>query len=91
MAKRVLILCGDYVEDYEVLPSLIIGFLGESSNFDQITTLTTDHSFLQVMVPFQALQAYGVVVDAVCPGKKAGEVCRTAVHQLSRHQVIIDL
>ncbi|XP_074571269.1 protein DJ-1 homolog D [Curcuma longa] len=56
MAKRVLILCGDYVEDYEV------------------------------MVPFQALQAYGVVVDAVCPGKKAGEVCRTAVHQLSRHQ-----
>ncbi|GMH07837.1 hypothetical protein Nepgr_009677 [Nepenthes gracilis] len=54
--KRVLVLCGDYMEDYEV------------------------------MVPFQALQAYGVSVDAVCPGKKAGEICRTAVHQNSGHQ-----
>ncbi|KAK0590283.1 hypothetical protein LWI29_024920 [Acer saccharum] len=33
------------------------------------------------MVPFQALQAYGVGVDAVCPGKKAGDVCRTAIQQ----------
>lgn len=39
------------------------------------------------MVPFQALQAFGVSVDAVCPGKKAGEVCCTAVHQLSVYQV----
>ncbi|CAM8906131.1 unnamed protein product [Rhodiola kirilowii] len=54
--KSVLILCGDYMEDYEV------------------------------MVPFQALQAYGVTVHAVCPGKKSGDVCRTAVHQLSQHQ-----
>ncbi|XP_060192873.1 protein DJ-1 homolog D [Lycium barbarum] len=54
--KRVLLLCGDYVEDYEV------------------------------MVPFQALLAYGVAVDAVCPGKKAGDICRTAIHQLSGHQ-----
>ncbi|RRT73210.1 hypothetical protein B296_00009337 [Ensete ventricosum] len=38
------------------------------------------------MVPFQALQAYGLAVDAVCPGKKAGDVCRTAVHQASGHQ-----
>ena len=55
-SKRVLLLCGDYMEDYEA------------------------------MVPFQALQAYGLTVDAVCPGKKAGDVCRTAVHQLSGHQ-----
>ncbi|CAL8998602.1 unnamed protein product, partial [Prunus brigantina] len=27
--------------------------------------------------------AYGVSVDAVCPGKKAGDICRTAIHQLS--------
>ncbi|MCD7446442.1 hypothetical protein HAX54_007754 [Datura stramonium] len=40
----------------------------------------------RVMVPFQALLAYGVAVDAVCPGKKAGDVCRTAIHQLSGHQ-----
>ncbi|CAN6481418.1 unnamed protein product [Victoria cruziana] len=40
----------------------------------------------EVMVPFQALQAYGVSVDAVCPGKKAGDKCATAVHQLSGHQ-----
>jgi hypothetical protein len=39
------------------------------------------------MVPFQALQAYGVSVDAVCPSKKAGDICRTAVHQLTGHQV----
>ena len=39
------------------------------------------------MVPFQALLAYGVCVDAVCPGKKAGDFCRTAIHQSSAHQV----
>ncbi|KAI9118364.1 hypothetical protein K1719_010696 [Acacia pycnantha] len=50
--KRVLLLCGDYVEDAEV------------------------------MVPFQALQAYGVSVDAVCPGKTSGDICPTAVHQV---------
>ncbi|ONI15028.1 hypothetical protein PRUPE_3G022000 [Prunus persica] len=50
--RRVLLVLGDYVEDYEA------------------------------MVPFQALQAYGVSVDAVCPGKKAGDICRTAIHQL---------
>ncbi|KAG6387645.1 hypothetical protein SASPL_152837 [Salvia splendens] len=54
--KRVLLLCGDYVEDYEV------------------------------MVPFQALLAYGLSVDAVCPGKKAGDICRTAIHDLQGHQ-----
>ncbi|XP_050227811.1 protein DJ-1 homolog D-like [Mercurialis annua] len=54
--KRVLLLCGDYMEDHEA------------------------------MVPFQALLAFGVKVDAVCPGKKTGEFCRTAVHQFSIHQ-----
>ena len=38
------------------------------------------HSRTQVMVPFQALQAFGFTVDAVCPGKRAGDTCRTAVH-----------
>lgn len=41
------------------------------------------------MVPFQALLAYGVAVDAVCPDKKAGDVCRTAIHQLATHQVCV--
>ncbi|XP_054795631.1 protein DJ-1 homolog D-like [Prosopis cineraria] len=59
--KRVLLLCGDYMEDYET------------------------------MIPFQALQAYGVSVDAVCPGKKAGDVCRTAVHQLSVYQTYTEI
>jgi D-lactate dehydratase len=54
--RRVLLLCGDYMEDYEA------------------------------MVPFQALQAFGVSVDAVCPGKKAGDICRTAIQQRSVHQ-----
>jgi protease I len=48
--KNVLMLVGDFVEDYEV------------------------------MVPFQALQMVGHVVHAVCPGKKAGEAVRTAIH-----------
>ena len=48
--KRILVLVGDYVEDYEV------------------------------MVPFQALQMVGHRVEAACPGKKAGESVRTAIH-----------
>ncbi|KAI4324267.1 hypothetical protein L6164_023820 [Bauhinia variegata] len=54
--KRVLVICGDFMEDAEV------------------------------MVPFQALQAYGVSVDAVSPGKKAGDFCLTGVHQTPIHQ-----
>lgn len=43
------------------------------------------------MVPFQALQAFGVAVDAVCPGKASGEVCRTAVQQLEPYYQVIVL
>ncbi len=55
-AKKLLMLVGDYVEDYEV------------------------------MVPFQALQMVGHQVDAVCPGKKSGEIVRTAVHDFEGDQ-----
>ncbi|MCI0457748.1 MAG: DJ-1/PfpI family protein [Gemmataceae bacterium] len=55
-AKRILMLVGDYVEDYEV------------------------------MVPFQALLMIGHRVDAVCPGKKAGDKVRTAVHDFEGDQ-----
>ena len=55
-AKRILMLLGDFVEDYEA------------------------------MVPFQALQMVGHRVDAVCPGKKAGEKVRTAVHDFEGDQ-----
>jgi protease I len=34
----------------------------------------------EVMVPFQALQAVGHKVHAVCPDKRAGEKVRTAIH-----------
>lgn len=54
--KKLLMLVGDYVEDYEV------------------------------MVPFQALQAVGHTVHAVCPGKKAGDTLRTAVHDFDGAQ-----
>lgn len=54
--KRILLLAGDFVEDYEV------------------------------MVPFQALQMVGNRVDAVCPGKKAGEFVRTAIHDFEGDQ-----
>ncbi len=56
MAKKLLLICGDFVEDYEI------------------------------MVPFQALQAMGYGVDAVCPGKKAGESVATAIHDFEGHQ-----
>ena len=55
-AKKILMLVGDFVEDYEV------------------------------MVPFQALQAVGHRVDAICPGKKAGDKVRTAVHDFEGDQ-----
>jgi protease I len=56
MAKRILMLVGDFVEDYEA------------------------------MVPFQALQVVGHEVHAVCPGKKAGDKVRTAVHDFEGDQ-----
>lgn len=31
----------------------------------------------EAKVPFQALQAYGVAVHAVCPDKRAGDICHT--------------
>ncbi len=40
----------------------------------------------EVMVPFQALQMVGHSVHAVCPGKKAGEKVRTAVHDFEGDQ-----
>jgi protease I len=57
MAKKsILMIVGDYVEDYEV------------------------------MVPFQALLMVGHSVHAVCPGKKAGESVRTAIHDFEGDQ-----
>jgi len=40
----------------------------------------------ETMVPFQALQMLGHTVHAVCPGKKAGEFVRTAVHDFEGDQ-----
>ncbi|WP_434456440.1 DJ-1/PfpI family protein [Stutzerimonas urumqiensis] len=55
-AKNILLLAGDYAEDYET------------------------------MVPFQALLMVGHKVHAVCPGKKAGEHVRTAIHDFEGDQ-----
>lgn len=54
--KNILMLVGDYVEDYEV------------------------------MVPFQSLQMVGHTVHAVCPGKKGGDLIRTAIHDFEGDQ-----
>jgi protease I len=40
----------------------------------------------EIMVPFQALQMVGHVVEAVCPGKKKGEQVRTAIHDFEGDQ-----
>ncbi len=54
--KRILMLVGDYVEDYEA------------------------------MVPYQMLLMIGHRVDVVCPGKRAGDVVRTAIHDFEGDQ-----
>ena len=54
--KKILVLAGDYVEDYEL------------------------------MVPFQMLEMVGHHVDVVCPGKKSGDVVRTAIHDFEGDQ-----
>jgi len=56
MSKKILMLVGDFAEDYEVV------------------------------VPFQALLAVGHTVHAVCPGKKAGDKIRTAIHDFEGDQ-----
>src|SRR2546428_2186252 len=40
----------------------------------------------EVMVPFQALTMVGHVVHAVCPGKKAGQKIKTAIHDFEGDQ-----
>ena len=40
----------------------------------------------EVMVPFQALTMVGHLVHAVCPGKKAGEKIKTAIHDFEDDQ-----
>ena len=40
----------------------------------------------ETMVPFQALQMVGHVVHAVCPGKKAGDTIKTAIHDFEGDQ-----
>ncbi|KAM5549168.1 hypothetical protein ABKV19_000548 [Rosa sericea] len=37
-------------------------------------------------VPFESLQALGCHVDAVCPKRKASDVCATAVHDFEGDQ-----
>ncbi|WP_029875671.1 DJ-1/PfpI family protein [Rhizobium leguminosarum] len=40
----------------------------------------------ETMVPFQTLLACGYTVDAVCPGKKAGDTVATAIHDFEGDQ-----
>lgn len=54
--KKILMLVGDFVEDYEA------------------------------MVPLQMLLMVGHAVDTVCPGKKAGETVKTAIHDFEGDQ-----
>ena len=56
MPKKIMLLVGDYVEDYET------------------------------MVPFQMLVMTGHKVDAMCPGKAAGDHVLTAVHDFEGAQ-----
>ena len=44
----------------------------------------------EIMVPFQALQAVGHEIDAVCPEKDAGETVKTAVHDFRGDQTYVE-
>ena len=44
----------------------------------------------EIMVPFQALQAVGHDVDAVCPDREAGESVKTAVHDFRGDQTYLE-
>lgn len=44
----------------------------------------------EIMVPFQALQAVGHEVDAVCPDKEAGDTVKTAVHDFRGDQTYLE-
>ena len=59
-AKKILMLVGDFVEDYEA------------------------------MVPYQILTMVGHSVDTVCPGKKAGQTVKTAVHDFVGDQTYME-
>ncbi|MFC4406064.1 DJ-1/PfpI family protein [Haloarchaeobius iranensis] len=58
--KNILLLAGDFVEDYEI------------------------------MVPFQALQAVGHEVHAVCPERTADDTVKTAVHDFRGDQTYLE-
>lgn len=61
MAKKVLLLVGDFVEDYEA------------------------------MVPFQAMGAIGIEVDAIAPDRKNGDSVPTAIHDFVGFQTYQEL
>lgn len=46
---------------------------------------------LEIMVPFQALQMVGHTIHAVCPDKKKGDHCPTAVHDFVGDQTYKEL
>ncbi len=55
--------------------------------FAKLLLLTGDFDEdYEIMVPFQALQMVGHTVHAVCPGKKAGDQVRTAIHDFEGDQ-----
>lgn len=56
MGKKILVLAGDYVEDYEL------------------------------MVATEALMMVGHTVHTVCPGKKAGDMIPTSIHDFEGDQ-----
>ena len=45
----------------------------------------------EVMVPFQALTMLGHIVHAVCPGKKAGDKIKTAIHDFEGDQTYTEI
>jgi protease I len=59
-SKQILMIVGDFGEDYEI------------------------------MVPFQALQAVGHDVHAVCPEKDGGETVKTAIHDFRGDQTYLE-
>ncbi|KAF2325711.1 hypothetical protein GH714_033387 [Hevea brasiliensis] len=72
--KPLLIAAGaHWIEDQTMATCVADGNIITGATYDYMEDY-------EVTVPFQSLQALGCDVDAVCPKKKAGDFCPTAVH-----------
>src|SRR6056297_701155 len=70
-----------------VIPSLVVKLMGK----DILMIVGDFGEDYEIMVPFQALQAVGHTVHAVCPEKEAGDTIKTAIHDFRGDQTYMEV